>query len=300
MIKQLYTHFVRLYFTVLSAWLPVEAGRKAFMLFQRTRKLPFKEMEKRFYETAKKFDVAHPRENIHAYELGNTKGKLVILIHGWDSNAGSMGAIAQVLATEGYRVVSLDLPAHGYSTLTHTNLRECREVLRALIYQLRPSEAFSVISHSFGSAVATLALASTRYEIDKFIMLTSPNKLIDVFDDFKKLISLGDEAYLEMQQQAENILKQPVCTVDVEIKALQVNYKRLSIIHDENDKVLPYSNSVRLNKVLPESELITLKNTGHYSMLWNMEVIRKVVTQLTTEEQPHNYLDEYVTELLSA
>jgi pimeloyl-ACP methyl ester carboxylesterase len=284
----------------LSALLPLQAGRKAFMLFQRTRKLPFKEMEKRFYDVAKKFDVAHPRENIHAYEMGNAKGKLVLLVHGWDSNAGSMGAIAQVLATEGYRVVSLDLPAHGNSTLTHTNLRECCEALRALIYQVRPSQPFSVISHSFGSAVATLALAGSRYEVDKFVMLTSPNRLVDVFDEFKKQIALGEVAYQEMLQQAEGILKESVCDVNVETKALQVKYNNLSIIQDENDRVLPYSNSVRISSVLPEAELIAIKKTGHYRMLWNMDVIRKVVTQLSAEELPHNYLDEYVTELLSA
>lgn len=300
MMKQLYLHFVRLYFTVLSALLPLRAGRKAFMLFQRTRKLPFKEMEKRFYEASKKFEVAHPRENIQAYELGNPKGKLVMLVHGWDSNAGSMGAIAQMLATEGFRVVSFDLPAHGMSTLTHTNLRECREALRALVYQLRPAEPFSIVSHSFGSAVATLALAGTRYEVDKFVLLTSPNRLVDVFDEFKKQIALGEEAYQEMLLQAEKILKESVCNVSVETKGQLVKYNSLSIIHDVNDKVLPYSNSVRLINMLPEAELITIKNIGHYRMLWNMEVIRKVVSLLTAEEVPHNYLDEYVTELLSA
>jgi len=300
MIKQLYLFFVKLYFTVLSALMPLRAGKKAFMLFQRTRKLPFKEMEKRFYEASRKFEVPHPRENIHGYEMGNGKGKLVILVHGWDSNAGSMGAIAQILVTEGFRIVAFDLPAHGSSSLTHTNLRECAEALRALVYQLRPSEPFSVISHSFGSAVASMALAGTRYEVDKFVMLTSPNRLIDVFDEFKKQIALGGEAYQEMLLQAEGILKESVCDVNLETKGLQVKYNSLSLIHDVNDKVLPYSNSVRLSNVLPESELITIKNTGHYRMLWNMEVIRKVVSLLTAEEVPHNYLDEYVTELLSA
>jgi pimeloyl-ACP methyl ester carboxylesterase len=292
--------FIRLYFRVLSVLWPEEAGKKAFRLFQRTLKLPFKKAEKEFYEQARKFDVVHPAENVHAYEVGNPKGKLVILVHGWNSNAGSMGAIANTLARNNYRVVALDLPAHGYSTLTHTNLRECREALCALIYQLRPSEPFSVVSHSFGSAVATMALSGTRYTIDNFIMLTSPNRLIDVFDEFKNQIALGEQAYQEVLLQAHILLKEPLENVQVETKALNVNYNKIVLLHDENDKMLPYSNSVRLSNVLPNTQLIPLKKTGHYRMLWNAEVIRKVIFEIEPEMPVPSYMDEYITELLSA
>jgi pimeloyl-ACP methyl ester carboxylesterase len=292
--------FIRLYFKVLSALWPVKAGERAFRLFQRTRKLPFKKAELEFYEQARKFDVVHPTEHVHAYELGDPEGKLVLLVHGWDSNAGSMGALARSLAFEGYRVVSLDLPAHGHSSLTHTNLRECREALGALIYQLRPSEPFSIISHSFGSAVATMALSNTRYTIDNFIMLTTPNKLLDVFDEFKIQIALGVEAYQEMLRLASDLLKEPVEFVQVETKALKINYNKLVILHDPQDKILPYSNSVSISNALHKAQLITLKKMGHYRMLWNTEVISTVVSELAPEYAAPSYLDKYISELLSA
>lgn len=292
--------FIRLYFRVLSAMWPVKAGERAFRLFQRTRKLPFKKAELAFYQQAQKFDVVHPTENVHAYELGDPEGKLVILVHGWDSNAGSMGAIARALAFEGYRVVSFDLPAHGHSALTHTNLRECREALCALIYQLRPAEPFSIISHSFGSAVASMALSGSRYTIDNFIMLTSPNRLLDVFDEFKNQIALGEEAYQEVLRLASSLLKEPVEFVQVESKALKINYNKLIILHDPQDKVLPYSNSERISNALPNTQLVTLNKMGHYRMLWNAEVIATVVSELATENAAPSYLDKYISELLSA
>lgn len=292
--------FIRLYFGALSVLWPGKAGEKAFRLFQRTRKLPFKKAELEFYSQARKFDVVHPTENIHGYEMGDPFGKLIVLVHGWDSNAGSMGAIANTLAHDGFRVVAFDLPAHGHSRLTHTNLRESSEALRALIYQLRPTEAFSVISHSFGSAVATTALSGTRYKVDNFIMLTSPNRLIDVFDEFKNQIGLGEQAYQEMLQYGYTLLKEPVEAVSVETKAKQVQYNKLLIIHDLHDKVLPYKNAERLSDVLPSARLYTLKNAGHYRMLWRGDVIRKVVLEITPEKPAPSYLEEYVTELLSA
>jgi pimeloyl-ACP methyl ester carboxylesterase len=284
MMMNLYFFLLQTYYRILSVSWPAKAGEKAFQLFQRTRKLPVKKVEWQFYNQARKFEVVHPRENIHAYESGNPQGKLILLVHGWESNAGSMGAIANALAEEGFRVVALDLPAHGSSTLTHTNLRECREAVRALIYQLRPAEPFSVVAHSFGSAVATYALSGSRYVVDHFIMLTTPNRLIDIFDTFRTRIALGDKAYERMLGHAFTILNEPVREISVEQKALDVNYRKLILIHDVNDKVIPFAWSQRLVHKLPNTELVTLAHTGHYRMLWNPEVINQVREHVTARE----------------
>ena len=296
--KTLVMFLIRSYFRLISWLWPAKAGAIAFRLFQRTRKLPFKKAEREFYANAQKFEVVHPKENILAYELGNPDGKLVLLVHGWESNAGSMSAIANALAFEGYRVIALDLPAHGHSTLTHTNLRECREALCALIYFLRPSAPFSIVSHSFGSAVATMALSGTRYAIDRFIMLTTPNRLSDVFNEFKKQIALGDEAYEEMLQLAFRLLKEPVENVTVESKAAKIKYNKLVLLHDTTDKILPYANSQRISQMLPKTSLIPLKKTGHYRMLWNAEVIQHTIAEISAE-QTSSFMEAYVTELVT-
>lgn len=278
--KTLILSFLRLYYSLYSVISPRQAGAKAFRLFQKTRKLPLKKVEQEFYNQARPFEIKHPNESIYAYETGNPDGKLVVLVHGWESNAGSMGAIARVLATEGYRVVTLDLPAHGKSTLRYANLHICREALRALIFHLNPTAPFSIVSHSFGSAVSTYALSGSRYEVDQFIMLTSPNRLIDIFNEFKNIIGLGNKAYQYLLNKAESILNERVETVTVEDKARDIRVKAITILHDINDKVLPYANSLRLGSKLPQAELITLKDVGHYRMLWNADVIKRIQTSL--------------------
>jgi esterase/lipase len=295
--------FIRLYFKILSAIAPAKAGAQAFRLFQRTRKLPFKKEEANFYQHVKHVEVVHPRENIRVYETGNPEGDLVLLVHGWESNAGSMSAVASTLSALGFRVVALDLPAHGQSQLTHTNLRECTEALRALIYQLRPVKPFSVISHSFGSAVTAMALAGSRYEIDKWIMLTSPNKIFDIFNDYKKQIALSEVAFEELLQLAQFILKEPIEDVTVERKAALVNYSSLTLIHDVNDKVLPFSNSLHFSKVLRNAELYKLKNAGHYRMLYNGGVLFKISRMFTKTNEPvgsEKFEEFRVSELMSA
>jgi pimeloyl-ACP methyl ester carboxylesterase len=278
--KTLILSLLRFYYSLYSVISPRRAGAKAFRLFQKTRKLPFKKAEQEFYNQAHTFTITHPKENLHAYETGNPEGKLVVLVHGWESNAGSMGAIARVLATEGYRVVALDLPAHGKSILRYANLHICREALRALIFHLNPAKPFSIVSHSFGSAVSTYALSGSSYEVDHFIMLTSPNRLIDIFNEFKNMIGLGSKAFQHLLNKAESILNERVEALTVEDKARDMRVKEITILHDINDKVLPYTNSLRLGSKLPQAELITLKDVGHYRMLWNADVISRIQTAL--------------------
>ena len=278
--KTIILSLFRFYYSLYAVISPRRAGAKAFRLFQKTRKLPFKKAEQQFYNQARPFEIKHPNENIYAYETGNPEGELVLLVHGWESNAGSMGAIANMLTHAGYRVVALDLPAHGKSNLLYANLQLCREALRALIFHLNPTKPFSIVSHSFGSAVSTYALSGSSYEVNHFIMLTSPNRLIDIFNEFKNMIGLGSKAYQHLLSKAETILNERVETLTVEDKARDMRVKEITILHDINDKVLPYANSLRLGSKLPQAKLITLNNVGHYRMLWNADVIRRIQTVL--------------------
>jgi pimeloyl-ACP methyl ester carboxylesterase len=287
--KKITLLLVQFYFRMFSFLWPARAGAQAFRLFQKTRKLPMKAGELEFYSQAKKFEITHPGENILAYEMGDPQGPLVLLVHGWESNAGSMGAIARILAYMNFRVVALDLPAHGHSHLTHTNLRECREALRALVYHLQPTEPFSVVTHSFGSAVTTYALSGSDYVIDQFVMLTSPNRLIEVFDQFRQQINLGRKAYQYVLARAGELLQEPIEKVSVETKLQQLNYRKLTILHDLHDKVLPYSYSLQIRDAADEVTLHTLTNAGHYRMLWNPDLLKLIVnTLLVQQSQPAN------------
>ena len=43
-------------------------------------------------------------------------GHTWIALHGWMDNSGSLDGVAKLLAEAGYRVISLDLPGHGFSS----------------------------------------------------------------------------------------------------------------------------------------------------------------------------------------
>jgi pimeloyl-ACP methyl ester carboxylesterase len=269
---------LKMYFGSLSFIAPARAAKKGFDLFQKVRKKDIRPREEDFFKGARHFQVPatldkNKVDQIDCYEMGNADQALVILVHGWDSNAGSMSQIANKLVEEGKRVVLFNLPGHAFSVHDSTNLLECKNAVTAVLNYLKPNPGFSVVSHSFGSAVVAYALSKNNYELDKLIFLTNPNRVERIFTDFKNFIGLNNRAYIALLKLTQDKLGEPIEAVSVAANLTAVNYQKLLLIHDKNDKVLDYSNSLEVKNGNPKVELLTFENIGHYKMLWNAEVI---------------------------
>ena len=269
---------IKTYFGSVSTMAPQFAARNAFKLFQKVRKKNIREREEKFFQDARKFNVEaeldHGKtEHINCYELGEAGKPLVILVHGWDSNAGSMSKIAYQLVAEGRRVVLFNLPGHAFYKRSFTNLLECREAFSAVLKVINPEPGFSVVSHSFGSAVTAYALSKNDYQLDKLVFLTNPNKVERIFEDFRNFIGLGDRAYNKLLEMAQQKLGEPIQKVNVVDNLSKIDFEKILLIHDKNDKVLDYYNSLEVKEAISKAELLTYENIGHYKMLWNDMVI---------------------------
>ncbi len=273
---------IRAYFGLTSALFPEYAGKQAFNLFVKTPpyKKRFRKREKSFYHKNQGFQISGAPEDSWIYEIGDPTGELVILVHGWHSNAGSMARIGQRLAEAGKRVVSFDLPGHGRSGLKSSNLFECREALRNLIYSLGPKEPFSIVSHSWGSAVAANALNRSTYKIKNWIMLSTLNDLSESVRVFGEHIGLNTKAYRVIERYTDYILKERMSSLIMEEWLKEIDFGNLLIIHDRFDKVIPYSNSVEIQKAHPKVILQTLEKVGHYRMLNDPGVIGLIEADL--------------------
>ena len=214
---------LRTYFGFTSLINHEKAARKSLRLFQRVNKKNIREREEGFFTTARKFNVTHADSTIDCFEMGNPNGEVVILIHGWDSNAGSLSQLANALAEKNKRVISFNLPGHAFSKENYTNLKECKEAFTALLKYLDLNEPFSVIAHSFGSAVASYTLAKVDYQIDKLILLTNPNRIESIFKDFKKGIGLGNRAYKTMLRISKDKMGEPLHQLSVEENLQKIN-----------------------------------------------------------------------------
>lgn len=266
---------LKTYFGWTSLTNPEKAARKSLKLFQKVQKKNIREREASFFEQARKFKIQSSVEEIDCFEMGNPNGQIIFLVHGWDSNAGSMSKIAQKLAEENFRIITFNLPGHAFYKSSFTNIVECKDVFLDLIQYVNPREPFSVVTHSFGSAVATYALSKTAYRVDKMVLLTNPNKIETIFKEFRSFIGLNKRAYKRLLSLSYEKLGEPLNQVCVEHSLKRINYQNLLLIHDKYDKVLSYQHSSEVSNAIENANLITLENVGHYKMLWNDEVINR-------------------------
>ncbi len=271
---------IRIYFKLLSIVSPGIAAKKAFSMFQKVRIKKIRDREKSFFDLATAFIIDHHPEKIYGYQMGDVSGEKVFLIHGWDSNPGSMTAIALKLVDEGYNVIAMNLPGHGISKKDHTNMFVVKEALKKFIMYGYTDEPIHFVTHSFGSAVLAYALSELEVKVETMVFLTSPNHIIDIFDEFKQLIGLGRKAYKKLCVMADKVLGEEIVQLNISSKLRQVNYRSILIIHDENDKVIPFTTALQIQANCKNIEIIKYQGVGHYRMLWNEKIISNVVCYL--------------------
>jgi len=272
-----YIRLLKFYLNIISVIAPKHGGRIVFNLFQKVSLKTFKKRELPFYDDATHFKVKQNGEDLHCYEMGNPNGKLVFLVHGWNSNAGSLTKIANSLVQENYRVISFDLPGHAKAKINKTNLYICKEAFKDLIAYVNPQEAFHVVSHSFGSVVSAYSLSETDYKAEKFVILSTNNRLEDVFLYFKKIVGFNKTIYKEFTKLLEGYMNENVDEMVVSDKIKSFDFDKLLVIHDKFDKVIPFNDAKTIHQEVENSKLIPFEKIGHYRMLWNDEVVTETI-----------------------
>ena len=279
-------YILRFYFKSISLFIPKFAGLKSFKLFQKVRIKTIRKREEGFYKEVHHFKVSSIKEDLLCYEIGSENKNLVFLLHGWESNAGSLSKFAFQLSKNNYRVISFDLPGHAKYKSNYTNLLECSVAFTKVIEFIKPYKPFSVIAHSFGSAVCTYTLSKLNYKLDKLVFLTSPNSILEIFKDFKNLIGLSNHSFTYFLLKANLLANEEIKNINVDEKLKLLDFSKLLLIHDEYDKIIPIKNSEEIKKMNTENtQLIKYSKIGHYKMLWNDKVVEDTMQFLKKKKR---------------
>ena len=272
-----YIKYIKLKIALLSIISPKQAGIFAFNIFQKVLLKKPKKRELPFYQKAKSFKLTLENDTLHCYSLGNPDNQLVFMVHGWNSNAGSLSLFAEALAQKGYYIVTFDLLGHHKSTKKHTNLVETKAAFKALIKHINPQTPFSVIGHSFGASALAYTLSETDYKVDKIVLLSSFDYIIEAFRDFQKYFKLKEGVFQAAKNYIDSIIKEDFAQMRTSTKLKAVTFEKLLIIHDKKDKVIPFENALQIANEFSNATLIPFERIGHYRMLWNKEVVKETV-----------------------
>ncbi len=218
----------------------------------------------------KDFDI-----QLYSWEGGEKK---VLLIHGWEGQAGNFSDLIEKLLIDGFTVYSFDAPSHGFSSKGKTSLFEFTELVGVLIkkYQVK-----LLVSHSFGGVATTYALFKNQdIQIEKYVLITTPDKFLERINDVSEMVGINDKVKNLLINRLEKETNNDVKNLNVSEFVKSINVEKSLIIHDINDKVIPISRSKNVHKNWDVSKFMEVEGTGHFRILRTKEVINSVINYL--------------------
>ena len=124
--------------------------------------------------------------------------RTLIFVHGAGFDHTIWVMPARYFARHGWRVVAVDLPAHGRSQgAALTSIEQLADWLARLIDTVSPNQRASVVGHSMGSLVAMSAAARYAGKVEKLALLgtSAPMPVADVLLNAAKD---NDQAAIDM------------------------------------------------------------------------------------------------------
>ena len=181
--------------------------------------------------------------NIKTYQWG-TGSKTVLLIHGWEGQAGNFADLIEILINDGYTVYAFDGPSHGASSIGSTSLFKFNKLVVRLIKLYKVKH---LVSHSFGGVATSIGLGMfPGIKIKRYVLFTTPNQFIDRIQfvtDVMGISNLVTKRLIKKIEFEEGIIVGNMNVADYVQKA---SVEKALILHDINDKVCLLGNLERL------------------------------------------------------
>ena len=236
------------------------AGKIAFYLFAKPRKGKLSVKHKAFLITSKQEDIENTPHNIPIYIWNKNGIKTILLIHGWESNSARWKPLIKRLINSNYKIIAIDAPAHGQS-----NYKTFNAILYAqhIVKAIKLYSPFCIVGHSVGGMASVLALNShINHGMQKMILMGAPNKFEDIITTYSKMLYYSSRVkrglnnyILKRFGQYPKGFYTAKFTENIAIESL--------LIHDKNDKIIPFSDLAAIETGLKNSKSYVSTGLGH-------------------------------------
>jgi pimeloyl-ACP methyl ester carboxylesterase len=207
-------------------------------------------------------------------------GPVVLLVHGWGGHAGQMLALAEVLSAQGLRPVIIEMPAHGRSGGSVTNLPQFARVLEYVTARLQQQghTLRAVVAHSL-SANAGAYAASRGLAAGRLVLLAPPASPLEYTRLFAHVFGLRESTRAAMQRRIE--AREGILMPQFEPAAVgpRINLPTL-VVHDRQDSINRFADGVAYSEAIVGARLLATEGLGHRKILKDDEVLRQVAAFL--------------------
>jgi pimeloyl-ACP methyl ester carboxylesterase len=209
-------------------------------------------------------------------------GPTVLMIHGWSGAAAQWARFIGPLVQAGYNAVAIDLPAHGSSEGTRTNLQQYVEAILDTADRIKPIHG--LLGHSLGATAVTLALARGLRAERAVLIAPASRDVPGYVHAFAQRLGLPERRernlVAAMQRRFGDLER-----FDARRAAATLRTP-VMMFHDIGDREVPFAEGELLARVWPGARLRTLEGLGHNRPLTDAKVVRETLAFLGTAVAP--------------
>ncbi|HEX9979410.1 MAG TPA: alpha/beta fold hydrolase [Flavobacterium sp.] len=256
----LLTKSLGLYINLLSYISPKKASLLAYRLFSepRTGRL----MREMLPEVLKNTPAETFRHNGHEFEAYIWKGdeKVILLVHGWESNASRWERMLPFLQNSGHTIVAIDGPAHGLSSGREFNVPVYAEFIDVAVKKFNPDY---LIGHSIGGAACVYYQYKYQNEtLKKMVLLGAPSDLKTLINNYVSLLSLNSRMVSLLENYFLEKFRFKLDDFSGRIFGPKLSLKGI-IAHDVDDTIVAFDEGKKIAGSWKHATFIETKGLGH-------------------------------------
>ncbi|CAA9412376.1 MAG: VfmD protein [uncultured Ramlibacter sp.] len=207
-------------------------------------------------------------------------GPVVLLVHGWGGHAGQLLPLAQTLAAQGLRPVLVEMPAHGRSAGSVSNLPQFARAIEYVAARLQQEghTLRGVVAHSLGANAAAYA-ASRGVGVERLVLLAPPASPRDYTRLFAHVFGLSESVRARMQALIE--AREGILMAQFEPKAVGPRIATPTlVVHDRQDSVNQFADGEAFADAIAGARLLPTQGLGHRKLLKVPAVLDEVAAFL--------------------
>ena len=202
---------------------------------------------------------------------------VALLVHGWGGHAGQLKLVAEALAGHGLRPVLLEMPAHGRSAGTVSNLPQFARAIEYAVGRLRQQghELRLLAAHSLGANAAAFAVARGA-PVQRLALLAPPASPREYTRYFAHVFGLSETTRAAMQRRFEE--REAILMPQFEPDSVGPRIRQSTlVVHDKADSVNPFRDGQAFAHAIRRADLVATEGLGHRKMLKDPSVIAHLV-----------------------
>tara|TARA_B100000676_G_scaffold311010_1_gene379371 strand:- start:391 stop:1224 length:834 start_codon:yes stop_codon:yes gene_type:complete len=188
----------------------------------------------------------------------------VLLVHGWSGHGKQFQPLMNALGHEQYSFYVLQMPGHGAEADGTAHVGDFITTVRqALDVMGEPVDL--VIGHSMGAAALAYVLAE-RPEIRRAVLVSTPADFHAVVGRMASFLRFGRRARQQLLDGMAGRVGMGYEVLDIARRGRHIQGEVL-LIHDVQDREVPFTDTLRLHQALPAARLLQTHGLGHRRLL---------------------------------